>query len=77
MYTENICKSWTPILEVSKKVSVGRFKTCYVTRRQFPMRLACGGTIHKAQGSTLSGVIIDLGARKQEHVHYVGLSRVR
>lgn len=40
-------------------------------------RLACAKTIHKAQGSTLNDVVIDLGTRKQEHMHYVGLSRVR
>lgn len=40
LYTENICRSWTPILEVSETFSVVRFKTCYVTRRQFPLRLA-------------------------------------
>lgn len=30
-----------------------------------------------AQGSTLNDVVIDLGTRKQEHIHCVGLSRVR
>lgn len=47
-------------------------KTCYVTGRQFPLRLACAKTIH-----TLSDVVIDLGIRKQEHMYYVELSRVR
>lgn len=64
-------------MEISQKCSVGRHKSCYVTRRQFPMRLACAKTIHKAQGSTLNNVVDDLGTRKQEHMHYVALSRVR
>lgn len=77
LYTKDICKSWTPVVEISQKCSVGRHKSCYVTRRQFPMRLACAKTIHKAQGSTLNDVVVDLGTRKQEHMHYVALSRVR
>lgn len=77
LYTKDICKSRTPVVEISQKCSVGRHKSCYVTRRQFPMRLACAKTIHKAQGSTLNDVVVDLGTRKQEHMHYVALSRVR
>lgn len=77
LYTKDICKSWTPIVEISQKFSVGRHKSCYVTRRQFPLRLSCAKTIHKAQGSTLNNVVVDLGTRKQEHMHYVALSRVR
>ncbi|XP_061196745.1 uncharacterized protein LOC133205019 [Saccostrea echinata] len=76
-YNDAISKSWTPILEVSKKFTVGRNKTCHVCRRQFPLRLACAKTIHKAQGSTMKKAVLDLGKRKQEHLHYVGLSRVR
>lgn len=77
LYTEDISKDWTPILEVTKKFTVGRHKSCHVTRRQFPLRLACAKTIHKAQGSTLNNVVLDLGKRKLDHIHYVGLSRVR
>lgn len=39
--------------------------------------MACAKTIHKAQGSTVKQIVLDLGSRKQEHMHYVGLSRVR
>lgn len=77
LYSEDISKDWTPILEVTKKFTVGRHKSCHVTRRQFPLRLACAKTIHKAQGSTLNNVVLDLGKRKLDHIHYVGLSRVR
>lgn len=76
-YTDSIPKTWTPIFEVSKKISVGRYKACHVTRRQFPLRLACAKTIHKSKGSTMKHAVIDLGKRKQEHMHYVAMSRVR
>lgn len=46
-------------------------------RRQFPLQVAAGKTIHKAQGSTLKGVVINFEGRKTEHIHYVGLSRVQ
>lgn len=77
LYNENIPSTWTPVLEVSKKFTLGRHKSCHVTRRQFPLRMACAKTIHKAQGSTVKQIVLDLGSRKQEHMHYVGLSRVR
>lgn len=49
----------------------------YVIRRQFPLRLACAKTIHKSQGSTMVNAVLHFGKRKQEHIHYVGLSRIK
>lgn len=43
----------------NEKCSVGRYKACHVTRRQFPLRLACEKTIHKSQGSTMKHAVID------------------
>lgn len=53
------------------------FRSAYVIRRQFPLRLACAKTIHKSQGSTMNKAVLHFGKRKKEHMHYVGLSRVR
>lgn len=39
--------------------------------------MAAGKTIHKAQGSTLDGAVVHFGHRKNDHIHYVGLSRVK
>lgn len=47
LYTKDICISWTPVLEISQKCSVGRHKSCNVKRRQFLLRLACAKTFHK------------------------------
>ncbi|XP_069114560.1 uncharacterized protein [Argopecten irradians] len=77
LYTQDICKSWTPILEITKKFSVGRNHACFITRRQFPLRLAAAKTVHKSQGSTMDTAVLHFGTRRQEHMHYVGLSRVR
>lgn len=39
--------------------------------------MAAGKTIHKAQGSTLDGAVVHFGHRKNDLIHYVGLSRVK
>ena len=38
--------------------------------------MSAGKTIHKAQGSTVKGAVMHFEDRKNDHVHYVGLSRV-
>lgn len=43
---------------------------------KFPLRMGAAKTIHKAQGSTLKSAVVHFGSRKNEHMHYVGLSRV-
>lgn len=39
--------------------------------------MAAGKIIHNAQGSTLQGAVIDFDNRKNDHMHYVGLSGMR
>lgn len=39
--------------------------------------MAAGKTIHKAQGSTIDGTVVHFGHRKNDHIHYVGLSRLK
>ena len=50
-------------------------------RRPFPLRLAAAKTIHRAQGSTLESVIVDMSVHKKchgfAHSHYVAFSRVK
>lgn len=49
-------------------------------RIQFPLQHSAGRSVHRAQGSTLEKVVIDLSQRKTHnvpHLHYVALSRVR
>lgn len=77
LYVCGINRLWTPILETTRQFTLQYFKTYSIVRRQFPLMVAAGKTVHKAQGSTLQGVVIDFGNRKNDHMHYVGLSRVR
>ena len=48
-----------------------------VLRRQFPLRPSAAKTIHRCQGDTLNEAVVDLPSCKQEHMHYVALSRLR
>ena len=48
-----------------------------VLRRQFPLRPAAAKTIHRCQGDSLDEAVVDFPASTREHMHYVGLSRVR
>ena len=48
-----------------------------ILRRQFPLRAASAKTIHHCQGDTLNAVVVDFPCSAQEHMHYVGLSRVQ
>ncbi len=47
------------------------------TVRQIPLRLAYGITIHKSQGMTLDGAVIDLSKAFTPGMGYVALSRVK
>lgn len=72
-----IDRAWTPILEVTRQFRINRKSQVQILRRQFPLRPASAKTIHRCQGDTLSAAVVDFPSSTQEHVHYVGLSRVR
>jgi len=76
LYSTDIDRNWTPILEITRVFTIKFHGTFYIKRRQFPLQLAAARTIHKAQGSTLTSAVIHFGFRKSDHMHYVGLSRV-
>ncbi|CAC5420340.1 unnamed protein product [Mytilus coruscus] len=71
-----IDKTWTPIFEVTRKFAINNNQSYQIVRRQFPIRLAAAKTIHKSQGSTVNNLVVHLGKRKNNHIHYVALSRV-
>lgn len=76
LYKSGIEKNWTPILEITRLFKIQYYGTYQIKRRQFPLRLGAAKTIHKAQGSTLKAAVVHFGTRKNDHMHYVGLSRV-
>jgi len=47
------------------------------SRRQLPLRMAWGLTIHKAQGMTLQKATIDIGNRDRQGLTFTAISRVR
>ena len=76
-YNECINENWTPIFDIERTFTYNR-KT--FQRIQFPLQPSAGRSVHRAQGSTLEKVVIDLSqkkTRKVPHLHYVALSRVR
>ncbi|MCG7875518.1 MAG: AAA family ATPase [Candidatus Thiodiazotropha endolucinida] len=77
LYHSTIDDNWTPIFDVNRSFTYNR-KT--FQRVQFPLQPSAGRSVHRAQGSTLERVVIDLSQRKTRkvpHLHYVALSRVR
>jgi hypothetical protein len=60
------------------KIKVTYGKSFYLTRRQFPLRLAYSLTINRSQGQTLDRVVVDLTRHCFMHGHLnVALSRIR
>lgn len=76
LFKPDISKTWTPILEITRIFKIHINGTYQVKRKQFPLQLSAAKTIHKSQGSTLTDAVVHLGTRKNEHMHYVGFSRV-
>ena len=77
LYKTDINKNWTPILEVTRQFRINKKSKVQILRRQFPLRPAAAKTIHRCQGGTLDEAVVDFPASTREHMHYVGLSRVR
>ncbi len=74
-YHDKLDSNWTPIFDIERSF-LHNFKT--FQRIQFPLRPSAGKTVHKAQGSTLDEVVVDLSqtrVRKNPHIHYVACSR--
>lgn len=76
LYKDDISLCWTPVLETCRQFTYQYGKTYFIVRRQFPLYLASGKTIHKAQGSTIQEAVMHFGQKRIDHIHYVGLSRV-
>ena len=77
LYNEHVQSTWTPILEITRQFRLYKRNQVQVLRRQFPLRPAAAKTIHRCQGDTLEEAVVDLPASTREHMHYVGLSRLR
>lgn len=77
LYKTDTPKTWSHILEVTRGFSIQHYKSYHMVRRQFPLQMAAGKTILKAQGSTLDGAVVHFGHRKNDHIYYVGLNRVK
>ena len=78
LYQTGIGHDWTPIRPISRQFQVGRSEKLQVIRKQFPLRHSTAKSIHRSQGDTLHEAVVEfISSRKQAHIHYVGLSRVR
>ena len=80
MDTESIHDSWTPVCDVERIFIYGRARNATIQRIQFPLEPAAGRSVHRAQGSTLDSIVIDLTQNKTRnvpHLHNVALSRVK
>ena len=77
LFTDNIDKTWTPILEITRQFKISKKHQYQILRRQYPLRPATAKTIHRSQGHTLNEAVVDLPSSKRQHMHYVALSRVK
>ena len=77
LYNAQIQSTWTPILEITRQFRIYKRNQGQVLSRQFPLRPAAAKTIHRCQGDTLNEAVVDLPVSTREHMHYVGLSRLR
>ena len=77
LYNSDILPTWTPILEITRQLKVTRTNHANILRSQFPIRPSAAKTIHRSQGDTLNVVVVDFSPTAREHMHYVGLSRLR
>ena len=64
-------------MEVTRQFLVNKKSKVQILRRQFALGPTAAKTIHRCQGDTLNEAVVDFPASKREHMHYVGLSRVR
>ena len=77
LYEPQINPNWVPILEITRQFKVTKTSQVSVLRRQFPLRPASAKTIHRCQGATLNGAIVDFPPSTRDQMHYVALSRVQ
>jgi len=80
LYKSHIDRTWKLILPLSRQLQIERSHSAQVLRKQFPLRQSAAKTIHRSQGDTIDQVVVDFtktSSRKEPHIHYVGLSRVR
>ncbi|KAK3108678.1 hypothetical protein FSP39_013177 [Pinctada imbricata] len=77
LYHSGIDQTWTPVFDVNRNFLYNHKS---YQRTQFPLKPAAAKTVHKAQGSTVDKLVIDITqtrTRKMPYIHYVAMSRVR
>jgi exonuclease III len=77
LYTMDISNEWIPILRIAKPLSTTKNTSHLKIRKQFPIKLASGRTIHRSQGLTLDSVAFDPTGIRIHGLVYTALSRVR
>ena len=74
--TSNILENWTPIFAHTMDFDIEGVSTT-IQRTQFPVKQSTARTIHKAQGSTVPEIVVNLENHTFRNGCYVACSRVR
>ena len=67
----------TPIAAVENQVKLGKYSKVTAKRKQFPLALAWGGTIHKEQEKTEDRVVLSCKGSFKPGQFYTGISRTK
>jgi ATP-dependent exoDNAse (exonuclease V) alpha subunit len=77
LYNSNTGSGWTTILQISKPVSTSTKTGRMKIQKQFPIKLACAGTVHRSQGLTLDNVAFQPTRIQIHGLVYTAFFRVR
>ena len=79
-FREFVAQNWTPIQPITRTFVATR-NNYHILRKQYPLQMSAGRTIHKAQSATHTNIVVDLSGPERapktfwQHMHYVALSR--
>jgi hypothetical protein len=70
-------RDWTPVLRITKPISMIKKNKSGEDPKNIPIQLACARTVHMSQGLTLDSVAFDPSGIRKHGLVFTTLSRVK